>query len=76
MPSGGGAEDEPRYTTDYYSMEPADKKTFLRMLNLGVRPSEAARIIAAEHDDVSPTTMDREQEEAAAGEEEVLSRFT
>ena len=31
---------------------------------------------AAEHNNVSPTTMDMEQEEAAAPEEEVLSRFT
>ena len=45
------------------------------MLYLGVRLSVAARRIAVERSDVSPTTVDREEEEAAAGEEEVSSWF-
>ena len=57
-------------------MEPVGKRTFLRMLYSGVRPSEAARRIAAERGDMSPTTVDREEEEeAAAGENEVLRLF-
>ena len=57
-------------------MEPDGKRTFLRMLYSGVRPSEAARRIAAESCDMSPTTVDREEEkEAAAGEKEVLRLF-
>ena len=57
-------------------MEPVGKRTFLRMLYSGVRPSEAARRIAAERGDMSPTTVDREEEEeAAAGEKEVLRLF-
>ena len=67
--------DDPRYTTDYYSMEPAGKRTFFRMLYSGVRLSKAARRIVAERGDGSLTTVDREKEEAASGEEEVLSRF-
>ena len=76
-PSRGTREgtDEPRYTTDYYSMETVGKRTFLRMLYLDVRPSEAARRIAAERGDVSPMTVDREEEEDAPGEKEVLRRF-
>ena len=71
-----GGTDEPRYTNNYYSMEPDGKRTFLRMLYSGVRPSEAARRIAAESCDISPTTVDREEEkEAAAGEKEVLRLF-
>ena len=66
---------EPRYTTDYYSMEPTDKGTFFRMLYSGVRLCETARRIAAERGDVSPTTVDREEEEATAGHEEVSSWF-
>ena len=54
-------------------MEPVGKRTFLRMLYSGVRPSEAARRIAAERGDVSPMTVDREEEEAAAREGEVVS---
>ena len=54
-------EDEPRYTTAYYSMEPAGKRTFFRMLYSGVRLSEAARRIAAVRGDVSPMTVDREK---------------
>jgi hypothetical protein len=60
---------------DYYSMEPIGKRTFLRMFYWGVRPSEAARRIAAERGDVSPTTVDREKEEAPAGEKELLRWF-
>ena len=56
-------------------MEPVGKRTFLRMLYSGVRPSEAARRIAAERGDVSPMTVDREEEEDAPGEKEVLRRF-
>ena len=56
-------------------MEPAGKRTFFRMLYSGVRLSEVTRIIAAVRGDVSPTTVDREKEETAAEEEEVLSRF-
>ena len=71
-----GGTDEPRYTNSCYSMEPDGKRTFLRMLYSGVRPSEAARRIAAESCDMSPTTVDREEEkEAAAGEKEVLRLF-
>ena len=66
---------EPRYTTDYYSMEPTDKGTFFRMLYSGVRLCETAGRIAAERGDVSPTTVDREEEEAVAGQDEVSSRF-
>ena len=42
-------------------MELVRKRTFIRMLYLGVRPSESARRIAAEQGDVSPTTVDREK---------------
>ena len=57
-------------------MEPVGKRTFLRMLYSSVRPSEAARRIAAKRSDMSPTTMDREEEEeAAVGEKEVLRLF-
>ena len=66
---------EPRYTTDYYSIEPTDKGTFFRMLYSGVRLCETAGRIAAERGDVSPTTVDREEEEAVAGQDEVSSRF-
>ena len=45
------------------------------MLYSGVMLSEAVRRIAAMRGDVSPTTVDREKEETAAEEEEVLSRF-
>ena len=37
---------EPGYTTDYYSMEPAEKRMFLPILNSGIRPFEVARRIA------------------------------
>ena len=61
---------------DYYSMETVGKRMFLWMLYSGVRPSEVARRIAAERGDMSPTTVDREEEkEAAAGEKEVLRLF-
>ena len=56
-------------------METVGKRTFLRMLYSDVRPSEAARRIAAERGDVSPMTVDREEEEDAPGEKEVLRRF-
>ena len=57
-----GAADESKYTTDYYSMVLAEKRMLLPMLNSGSRPSEAARRIAVERNDVSPTTVDREEE--------------
>ena len=57
-----GAADESKYTTDYYSMVLAEKRVLLPMLNSGSRPSEAARRIAVERNDVSPTTVDREEE--------------
>ena len=45
---GGGdaAADEPGYTTDYYSMETAEKRMFLRILNSVIRLFEVARRIA------------------------------
>lgn len=57
-----GAADESKYTTDYYSMVLAEKRMLLPMLNSGPRPSEAARRIAAKRNNVSPTTVDREEE--------------
>ena len=66
--------DEPRYTTDYYSMETVGKRTFLRMLYSDVRPSEAARRIAVEHGNVSPMTVDMEEEEEATAEEGTCAR--
>ena len=43
-------------------MEPAEKRMFLWILNSGIRPSEAARRIAVNCDDVSPTTVGTEEE--------------
>ena len=51
---GGRGADDSRYTTDYYSMEPVGKRTLLRMLYSGVRPSEAARRIAAKGGNLNP----------------------
>ena len=56
-------------------MEPVGKRTFLWMLYSGLRLFEAARRITAKRGDVSPMTMDREEEEAVAGEMEVLKLF-
>ena len=65
---------KPRYRQAKVHFE---KRLFLRMLNFDVRPSESARRITVESKGVSPMTLDREeQEEAAAWEREVTSRFT
>ena len=71
------ARDESGYTRDYYSMEPAVKRMFLRMLNSSVRPSVAARRTGVERDIVSPMTVDREEkEDAAAWKGEITSWLT
>ena len=46
----------------------------LQMLNSCVRPSEVARRIAVEHVNVSPMTVDMEEEEEATAEEGTCAR--